>query len=181
MALKKKFNEVELSLFNERVFVIGDKNNLLNRNIKIDVSKRLKGKSCEIIFFIKEIEGKLLGIPRKFNVFRNYIVKLIRKKTSYVEDSFDVKCKDVVARIKPFLITRRKVPRSLKRSLREKIRELIIEDFKEKNFFDIFELLINESIQKEIAKKIKKIYPPLAFEIRVFETKEIDKIEFKKN
>ncbi|MEM4181607.1 MAG: hypothetical protein QXX68_00410 [Candidatus Pacearchaeota archaeon] len=178
MALKKKFNEIELPLFNEVSFLLGEKEDLVKKTIKLDVSKKLKGKSAEIVFFIRELEGKFIGIPKRITVFKNYIVRLIRNKTSYVEDSFEVQCKDVVAKIKPFLVTRKKVSRALRKALREKIKELIIEKFKEMTFYEIIEAIIREDIQKEIAKKIKKIYPPLAFEIREIETKEKEKVIF---
>ncbi|MEM4605622.1 MAG: hypothetical protein QW103_01110 [Candidatus Pacearchaeota archaeon] len=179
MALRKKFTDIEIPLFKEKVSVLGDKEIILNKSIKLDISKKLKGKATEIIFFVRENnEGNFIAFPRKIIVLRNYIVKFLRNRTSYVEDSFDVQCKDVLSKVKFILITRRKVSRSLRKALRDKVKEIIIESFAEKKFVEICDLLIKEDIQKDIAHKIKKIYPPLFFEIRHFETKEKDKISY---
>ncbi len=178
MALKKKFSEIEVPLINEKVYILGEKENILKKTIKIDISKKLKGKSCEAVFSIREMDGKFVALPKRITVLKSYIIKLIRNKTSCIEDSFSTQSKDVILKVKPFLITRRKIPRSLRKELREKIKEILIENFKEMEFLEICENILNENIQKEIVTKIKKIYPPLAFEIREIETKE--KINFKK-
>ena len=94
---------------------------------------------------------------------------MIRKGTNYVEDSFSTDCKDARIRIKPFLITRRKVSRAVRKALRNKAREELTNYVKEKNSEEIFNEIIRNQIQKQLSLKLKKIYPLSLCEIRVLE------------
>jgi ribosomal protein S3AE len=93
---------------------------------------------------------------------------MVRKGTSYVEDSFSTSCKDAQVRIKPFLITRRKVPRKIRNSLRLKAREEIINYIKNKTSEELFDEILKNTLQKNLNAKLKKIYPLSLCEIRVF-------------
>ena len=86
----------------------------------------------------------------------------------YVEDSFSVKCEDAVLRIKPFLITRKKVSRAVRKALREKTKEELTEYMKTQNVKTIFDEILKNKIQKSLSLKLKKIYPLSLCEIRFF-------------
>lgn len=93
---------------------------------------------------------------------------MVRKGTNYVEDSFSAECKDAFVRIKPFLITRKKVSRAVRKALREKAKEELINYVKGKSAEILFDELLKNSIQKFLSLKLKKIYPLSFCEIRIF-------------
>lgn len=177
MAIKRKFIKIKLFPSWESIFVLGDNESVQRRTIKLDLTKKLKGKSSEGIYFIKRIDEELYAFPKKIELLKSYITKIIRKRTSYVEDSFSVKLNDVNCKIKFLLVTRRKVSRSIKKSLREKAKDFINQKAKEKTFLEIWEEITTEKLQKELMQTLKKIYPLSSCEIRFLETKETNLIK----
>ena len=91
----------------------------------------------------------------------------MRKNVNYVEDSFTCKAKDAKIRVKPFLLTRKKVHRSLRKALRNRIKELVTEFCANKQSEEVFSSILSASLQKELSSKLKKIYPLALCEIRV--------------
>jgi ribosomal protein S3AE len=96
---------------------------------------------------------------------------MIRKGTDYVEDSFIAECKDASLKIKPFLITRRKVSKRVRRGLREKAKQEIIKYLKDKPSQKIFEEILKNKMQKDLSILLKKIYPLALCEIKSIEIK----------
>lgn len=163
----KKITEIKIPLLNETVEVEGSAEQINSRIIKIDLTRMLKGKSIEAVFVINATDMK--AHPKKLTLLGFYIRRLMRKGTNYVEDSFMCKSKDFTLKVKPFLITRRKVSRGIRKSLREKAREFIINFCEDKTTDEIFFDIISAKLQKELASKLKKIYPLAVCEIRVIE------------
>lgn len=170
---KQKFFDVEIPLINKvanlRAFDLKD---LDGRFIKYDLTRILKGKSAIIQLKVKIEENQAIASPRKIRLMPSYLKRMVRKGTNYVEDSFSVDCEDFQLRIKPFLITRRKVSRAVRNALRKKAREELTEYVKDKNIETIFQDLLKNQIQKPLSLKLKKIYPLSLCEIRVLEAKE---------
>jgi ribosomal protein S3AE len=96
-----------------------------------------------------------------------FLKRMVRKGTNYVEDSFSAKCEDAQMRIKPFLVTRRKVSRKVRKALRDKAREEIIDYIKNKKSAELFDEIAKNTLQKPLSIKLKKIYPLSLCEIRV--------------
>ena len=84
---------------------------------------------------------------------------MVRRGTNYIEDSFSTECKNAEVRIKPFLVSRRKVSRAVRKALRNKAKEELIEWAKNENAETLFEDILKNKIQKELSIKLKKIYP----------------------
>lgn len=175
MAVKRKFIEVYLPNINDSMSVLGDPEFLKNKTIKLDLSRKLKGRGVEAVFQILPMEEGLVGYPKKVSLMRNYIQRMMRKRISYVEDSFLSSCKDVQVTIKPFLITRKKVSKAVKNNLRKTAKEFILEYVKSKDYLELVEEILQGELQKEMYPKLKKVYPLSLCEIRVVETKEITK------
>ena len=163
---KKKFYDVEIPLLKREVEVYGHEGKFNGKSIKVDLTSSLKGRSLEVKFMIKENKGVLTTYPVEAYLQGFYIRRMMRKGTDYVEDSFLVQCKDHRLRIKPFLITRKKVSREILNVLRKKIKEEIIKLIKDKDFEAIVIDVMNNKIQKEIYPSLKKIYPLGLCEIR---------------
>ncbi|MBI5148335.1 hypothetical protein HZA33_01515 [Candidatus Pacearchaeota archaeon] len=171
MAVKRKNIEIDLPIINQKIDVLGQ--NLEGKTLKLDLTRILKGKSIEATFVIKDNAATL----RKLVLLGFYIRRLMRKNISYVEDSIVCKTKDQLLRIKPFLITRKRVYRSIRNSLRLECIRLIQEFCKEKNSEAVFQAVITGMLQKELSIKLKKIYPLALCEIRVIE---IEKVKYTK-
>lgn len=177
MALKKKFVDVEIPILQETMQVLGDNETLPGRTIKLDLSRKLRGRGLEAVFNIMLKDGKLVAYPKNLTLMRSYIQRMMRKRISYVEDSFTVQIKDVKVTIKPFLITRKKVSRAIRNNLRRTSRETILEYIKDKTFMDLATDVLGNNLQKEMHPKLKKVYPLSLCEIRVLETTELVKAD----
>jgi len=181
MAEKRKFQTVEIPLLNKEIELLGiGKDDFEGRFIKIDLTNTLKGKGLEIKFNIKEEKEKITATPINAYLQGFYIRRVMRKGTDYVEDSFLVNCKDHRIRIKPFLITRKRVSRKVLNGLREKAKIELIKYVKDKTFDHIVLDIMNNKLQKEISPKLKKIYPLGMCEIKfigIEDLKEHEKYE----
>ena len=140
---------------------------LENKHIKYDLTRILKGKSTIITFKTKLQGEELLAIPKELNLLPYYLKRMVRRGTNYIEDSFSTECKNAEIRLKPFLVTRRKVSRAVRKALRNKAKEELIEWAKDKNTEILFEDILKNKIQRELSTKLKKIYPLSSCEIRV--------------
>lgn len=177
MALKKKFVEIEVPMIGETVEVLGTVENLKGRNIKLDMSRRLRGRGLEISFKILSFGNKLVAFPRKMQLMKSFIRRVMRLNADYVEDSFKAECKDIKVIIKPFLITRKRVSRAIRKNLRNTCREFLIEHLKERNYADVCYGIYSSELQRVLLPKLKKVYPLSFCDIRVFEGKELEKID----
>jgi len=180
MATRKKFIQVEVPLINEVIEVLGTPETLHKKSIKLDLSRKLKGKNLEITFKIFNQDNELAAFPKKMLISRSYISRAVRKGTSYVEDSLKIKAKDIRLTIKPLLVTRKKVSRVVRKNLRNTAKEFLIEYTKEKNYLDICEESLSGELQQKLLPKLKKVYPLSFCDIRILETKELEKADLGK-
>lgn len=162
---KKKFFEVEIPLLNYRINVLSEKEeNLIGRVIKLDMTKFLKGKNVDGTIIIEKEQNKLTGRFVGLLILPSFIRKMIRKNTSYVEDSF--KCKENKLTLKTYMLTRKRVHRSVRNALRVETKKFLC-DFAEKNDIEsIFREIISGRLQKSLSVHLKKIYPLAFCEIR---------------
>ena len=177
MVDRKKFVDVEVPILDSTIQVLGTVKNLTGKTIKLDLSRKMRGKGVFITLRIFERDEKLVAVPKKIELVKSYIRRVIRKRTDNVEDSFLAHCSDLRATVKPFLITRKKVSRAVRRSLRNVAREFLLNYLKEKTYYEICEEILEGSLQKTMLPKLKKVYPLALCDIRVFETKDLEKIE----
>ena len=140
--------------------------------LKYDLTRYCRGRVTDATLEVIEDKGQLKAIFKRLRLVQSYVKRLVRKGTSWVEDSFQVKAKDKLMRIKPLLVTRKKVSRSIKKHLREKCRELIEKFVTKSTARDVFNAIITGVLQKSMSKELKRIYPLAVCEIRWVETKE---------
>jgi len=167
--IKQKFFDVEMPILNKETQLYAYYlNELEGRTIKYDLTRFLRGKGVLLSMDVKVEGGKASAYPKEFVILPYFLRRMIRKGTNYVEDSFSADTKDSKVIVKPFLITRKKVSRSVRKALREKAREEIKDYLKNKDTKTIFEELIQNKMQRPLSLKLKKIYPLSLCEIRVF-------------
>lgn len=169
---KKKFFDVELPIIKEsyeaHTYTLED---LDGKTIKIDMTRKLRGKSIDLIFKIKVDKDKAVAYPKKLKLLPFFIKHMLRKNISYVEDSFKSQTKESNIIIKPFIITRKQVSRAVRKTLRNSSRNWILDYTKTKKDDELFEEILSNKLQKELSTKLKKIYPLSLCEIRVLEIK----------
>ena len=166
---KKKFIDVDMPLIKKETQLYAyEVKDLDGKFIKYDLTRTLRGKSVLLSLKI-DVEGdKAIARPVEMKVLPSFLRRMIRKGTNYVEDSFSAKCKDAKLKIKPFMITRKKVSRAVRKALREKAREELTDYVKNKSKETLFEEIFKNQLQKTLSLKLKKIYPLSLCEIRIF-------------
>ena len=165
---KKRFFDVEIPLIDKETKLIAyEIGELDGRSMKYDLTRMLRGKGLMLTSKVSVKEGKATASPREIKLMPYFLKRMVRKGTNYVEDSFSVECKDGKLKMKPFLVTRRKVPRSVRKTLREKAKEELTNYAKDKDYSEIFKEVLSNKLQKELSLKLKKTYPLSLCEIRV--------------
>lgn len=174
MAEKKKFIDVKLVPLLVTVPLLALKEeDLVGRVVKLDLTKFLKGKGAEAKFLIVKQDDKVFGDIFSFEMYPSYIRRLIGHNTSIVEDSFVVKAQDSNLRMKLFLITRKKVHRSVRNALRLGAKEFLEKAIGDKTKEKIFQAVISGILQRQLSKKLKKTYPLAVCELRVVKVEKI--------
>ena len=167
MIEKVRFVEVEVPMIGQTVHLLAKElKELENKTITMDLTRSMRGKSVEAIFRLHVENDKVLTEIERLHVFPFFIRRMMRKSIDYVEDSFEVQTKDKKLRVKPFLITRRKVHRSVRTALKAKAQEEIKNYFKDKTAETIFQELLSGRFQKSLSLSLKKIYPLTFCDIR---------------
>jgi len=165
---KKRFFNIEMPLIKKQTqlqaFEIKE---LDKRFIKYDLTRLFKGKSMLLTLKTKLNGEEVTTTPYELRLMPYYIKRMVRKGTNYIEDSFSTETKDSQIRIKPFLVTRRKVSRAVRKALRNKTQEELKIWAKENSSEQLFDEVLKNKIQKELSLKLKKIYPLSLCEIRV--------------
>jgi len=173
---KKKFFDVEIPILNKDTQLQAyETKELEGKRITYDLTRALRGKSMIMHFKVKIVDEKPIAIPEHAKLLPYFLRRMVRKGTNYVEDSFSTPCKDATVRVKPFLITRRKVSRAVRKALREKAKEEIINYMKDQKAEDLFKDLLKNQIQKSLSLKLKKIYPLSLCEIRILKVEKYNK------
>ena len=167
---KSAFFEVSAPLTATKIQLYGTSmDSFVGKVVVLDLTRSLKGKSLELRLRVKKEGTELVGEPESLILIGSYIRKMIRKGTDYIEDSFIIPCKDGRVIVKPFLITRNKVSRAIRNELRVMTRSIIETYMKTRTLEELFSDISTNKVQKELAVRLKKIYPLALCEIRWFE------------
>ena len=170
--LKKKFFEIDLPLIGDKYEAyLGDINELNGKSVKVDITRKLRGKSVDIHFQVKIENNKAMGVPKKLVLMSSFIKHMLHTGIDYVEDSIECESGESKVIIKPFLITRKKVSRAVRRTLRNSARNWLVDYLKTKTDNELFEEILSNQLQKPLSLKLKKVYPLAICEIRMFEVK----------
>ena len=164
---RKKFFDVEIPLIRKETQAIAyTLEGLDGRHVSYDLTRILRGKGILLQAKIKVENDQAIASPTKIHLMPFFLKRMVRKGTNYVEDSFSTETKDAQVRIKPFLVTRRKVSRAVRKALREKAREELIKYLKTKKLEEVFQDILKNILQKTLSLKLKKVYPLSSCEIK---------------
>lgn len=165
---KKRFFDVEMPIIEKTTQLQAyEIKELDGKIIRYDLTRFLRGKSLLLQLRVKVDKEKAVASPMHAKLMPYFLKRMMRKGTNYIEDSFSANCKDAQIRIKPLLISRRKVSKRVRKALREKAREELISYVKDKDTKTLFDDLLKNKIQKPLGLKLKKIYPLSLCEIRI--------------
>ncbi len=170
---KEWYRIVAPAFFGE--FVIGetmamDPEKLIGRIIEtslLDVLDDPTKYYFKFLFKIDQIEGK--KAITKFvghDTTRDYLARIVRKRTSRIDTNDTIQLKDNTFKIKTVAVSNRKVSQSLKVDIRKNIREIIKKEVSEMKTEEFVRAMIDGKIQGKIKRAISKIYPLRYFEIR---------------
>ncbi|MEK6817317.1 MAG: hypothetical protein AABX80_00800 [Nanoarchaeota archaeon] len=176
---RKKFFDVDIPIINRQTQLHAfDIKELEGRDLKYDLTRLLKGKNILLRSKVIVKEEGATSIPVEIEILPSFLMRVVRKGTDYVEDSFSAKCKDAELKIKPLLVTRAKVSKRIRKTLRERAKKELIEYVKSKNSEEIFEEVLKNKFQRELSLKLKKIYPLSFCDIRILKVEKfLDKKE----
>lgn len=139
---------------------------IVNANAR-DVAEKAN-MQINITLMVNEVEGKKAKtIIKEYELSRQYLSRINRRKIAKIGVVQDLKTSDGVSiRIKGFAVTNKKVSRDT----RTKIRKMLEEELKKKIEASAFETIIQTFLgnteQREISRKLSKIYPTNSVEIR---------------
>lgn len=168
--VKKSFFEVKTPVTATKIQLYGSSAEELDgKVVKLDLTRSLKGKNFELRLKVVKHDDVLDAEPVSVELLGSYIRRMMRLGIDYVEDSFVAEMKDGKARIKPFMITRKKVSRAVRRELRNVGRKFIEAHLKARDSKEVFTDILTNKIQKDLFVKLKTIYPLALCEIRTFE------------
>ena len=164
---KKKFWDVDMPLLKKKTQLYSfSEEELDGRRIIYDLTRILRGKNALLNLKVINTKEGLTSLPKELTLLPNFLKRMVRKGTDYVEDSFKVESKDALIEIKPILVTRRRVSRAVKNALRVKTKEEIEKYARSKTSERIFDDILKNAIQKTLSMTLKKIYPLSLCEIR---------------
>jgi ribosomal protein S3AE len=165
---KKRFFSVNIPIIGSEIELVGDTiEELNNRTVKLDLTRQLRGKSVEAVLKIRTEKNSATAYPIKMVLMPYFIRRMIRKRISYVEDSFTAPTQESLIEIKPFLITRNKVSRAVRKTLRNLTKNWIEDYLSERKDEEVFDDLLTNRLQKPLSLKLKKTYPLSLCEIRI--------------
>jgi len=187
LSKRKKFIKVDIPLTRTTMELVGNSpEDVKDKTIKLDLTRQLKGKGVEAIVKINIQDEKAIAKPQKIRLMSYFIRRMIRKRISYIEDSFETPSQESMIIIKPFLITRKRVSRAVRKALRNRCKNWLEDYIAEKKDEEIFQEILGNRMQRPLSLSLKKTYPLSLCEIRVLEIKrplnpkEIPKIKPKK-
>jgi ribosomal protein S3AE len=169
---RKKFQEVDVPLTKGKIELVGNtKEEIEGKTIKLDLTRQLRGKSVEVVVKVVNEKKGLRAVPIKMKLMAYFIRRMIRKKISYVEDSFEAPSQESMLLVKPFLITRKRVSKAVRKALRNRAKNWLEDYVSQKKDEEIFNDILSNRMQKPLSLVLKKTYPLSLCEIRVLEIK----------
>uniref|UniRef100_A0A7C2SN58 Small ribosomal subunit protein eS1 n=1 Tax=Archaeoglobus fulgidus TaxID=2234 RepID=A0A7C2SN58_ARCFL len=106
----------------------------------------------------------------RFELMREYLNSLTRRRTSKIEDIVDVTTADgYKLRVKSVVFTVKRCKTSQKRAIRAVMRQIVVERASLLNFVQFIQECVLGKVPAEIYKNAKKIYPIRRVEVRKIE------------
>lgn len=97
----------------------------------------------------------------------SFLRRLMRRATTRIDDSFLVETGDKLkVRVKPFMLTRKKVPGSIATALRAETRRYVAKQLSKTPYEQVIGAAAFHKFQRSLSSHLKRIYPLKTCEIR---------------
>lgn len=153
-----------------------DEKKLINRSVETTLAELTNDYSNQnpykkLIFRVERVAGDNAYTKfYRYEITRDYLNSLTRRRTSKVEDVIDVETTDgYKIRVKPVVFTIKRCRTSQRKAIRAIMKEIILEKGKQANFIQYLQECVLGKIPSDIYKNAKKIYPLRRVEIRKIE------------
>ncbi|HLC19595.1 MAG TPA: hypothetical protein VJK72_01660 [Candidatus Nanoarchaeia archaeon] len=149
---------------------------VIHANLK-SLTDNMRDQSIYLKFKITQVVGKNLQTEViGYYVMPSSLKKITRRNTRRIDESFVVKTKDGQSvRIKPVIVTTHKTVRSIESALRREMRGSFAREVSVVTFSELLQKLVNHAIVISVKKKLSKIYPVRALEIKIVELARVGK------
>ena len=175
MVLKKQWYEViSPKMFGEKVIgetLAVDSKQLINRTIEVNLMSLIRDYSkfyIKIYLQVERVENnkaytKFIG----HEVVRERIYRMIQRRLRRVDSITDAETKDgKKIRLKLVFSLLKRVNNSIKTAARKKAKECVEKAVKDNDLEGLVKMITAGSLQEELRKEVKKIYPVGNLEIR---------------
>ncbi|HDD36179.1 MAG TPA: 30S ribosomal protein S3ae [Archaeoglobus veneficus] len=153
-----------------------DESKVINRTVEITLAELTNDYSNQnpykkLIFKVYRVAGNNAYTKfHRFELTREYLNSLTRRRTSKIEDVIDVTTIDgYTLRVKPVAFTVKRCKTSQKRAIRAIMRDIVLNFGSSKKFVQFLQECVLGKVPSEIYKNAKKIYPLRRVEIRKIE------------
>lgn len=160
-----------------------DENKVINRTVEITLAELTNDYSNQnpykkLVFKVFKVAGENAYTKfHRFELTRDYLNSLTRRRTSKIEDVVDVTTADgYTLRVKSVAFTVKRCQSSQKRAIRKVMNEIVRNAAEKNKFVQFLQEAVLGKIPAEIYKNAKKIYPLRRVEIRKIEVLKEPKI-----
>jgi len=133
----------------------------------MDLSGDASKYHIKLFFRINEIKGnKALTEYFGHDCTRDFIARIVQKRTTRIDTNEVIKFEDGKMRIKSIAISNKNLSNKLKKEIGKMIRNMIREELKGMEINKFIKNMILGKIQNKIKREVSKIYPLRFFEFR---------------
>lgn len=163
-----KFNHVLLG----ETFV-GEPQEAVGRDITISLMQLTgdpKRQSTHVSFVMDGVkDGAITTSLKGLEILPSSVKRLVRRNKSRVNDSFEVVSQDGKRlRVKPLLVTKGCVPRSVCAKIQHQVRDWMVRLLARSSLDQFMDDVVSYKLQKELASAMSKTYPVQIAEVRAF-------------
>ncbi len=144
--------------------IVSDPSQLVGRQVEVNLmnlTRNVRQQNINVKFQITKIQDKDVETEIiKYEMAPSSIKRIVRRSITRIDESFVVLTSDNKRlRIKPLVITRSKLKKSVERDMRKAIKNYITTEIKKMDYIVLVKDIITNKFQKSLAETINKIHP----------------------
>lgn len=171
---KKWYEIIAPKIFYEQPIgetISNEPDSVMGRTVSINLmilTKDIKKQNINVSFKVKEVKGlKAYTEFLSYDMVPTSLKRMVRKGKEKIDDSFLATTKDGrVVRIKPLIICRSLVVRSVTTDIKETIRKMTEEILQQIDYDQFVKDIITGKFQRALRAQANKVYPIKTAEIR---------------
>lgn len=160
---------------------------LLGRNMTLslrELTGSMRDQNVKVKLLLSELDGQQIKTKTVgYGVVPNFVKKLVRKRTSRLDDVYVLRTKDNEAvQLKTLIVTYNRINRSMGLVLRSKLKAMIAEELKKSTFDEFVGKVVGIKVQSAAKRAINKMFPVkeiLIREMALIDEKKAVKLEKK--